>query len=269
MRDKINTSGPSSQSVANKGEAEVLPPGLKWIREVKGRHTGETCFLIGNGWSSTYWNIPAMKDHGILIGCNTAFEKHPLDYLIWQDTGPTPICVKAPCTKFMPIRKRSRVPEGRVDYSTTYFFGYGRYGKCDDNLELGNSGSLALQMAHFMGCATTILVGCDCCLIRDARSGIYRSNAFADKVATRVGSPPKAGYVKRVGDSNTTNALVGFAKLFERFSRRFENEMDVLKLGGFGIVEIPEIDWPDFYSEMHPRYRRHSRDSQHQPAEKQ
>lgn len=50
---------------------------VRWIWELRAKHDGETCFLLGNGWSITYYDPYRLKEEtqATLIGCNRAFQK--------------------------------------------------------------------------------------------------------------------------------------------------------------------------------------------------
>lgn len=235
---------------------------MRWIWELKDRHAGETLFLLGNGWSMRYYDAALMKQTGgVLMGCNRSFERYPLDYLIWQDSGISKCCIKAPCTKLMPHRKRTAFSEGEIDYSTTYFFGFGRYGERNmgSSVELSNSGSLALQMAHYFGFSTIILVGCDCEFIMDDKFTMH-SNIFRDAQVKRANHAKKKGApsaqlleLRRDGKTKYTNKnLMRFAKKFEELYNRFKGSVDIYRMGPHGILRIPSIEYESFWTDQHP-----------------
>ena len=238
-----------------------VPPQLKWIDQLKDIHQGETCFLLGNGWSIKYYRPELFrKMNGVLIGCNKSYTAYPLHYLIWQDTKVSELCTQFEGTKLMPIRKKERVR--RIDYDNTYFFGFGKYGKFRDacTLELSNSGCLAFQMAHHMGFGTVILVGCDCAFEKLGSPGntTLRSNIFDDRLLRDTGASQRKNYVKEVGTKKgrvlTASNLKGFAKKFHELYRRYRDDMDIFRMGDHGILEdIPVIDFEPFHSDQHPK----------------
>jgi hypothetical protein len=236
---------------------------VRWLWELMDKYDGETCFLLGNGWSITFYDPIKIKEEtgATFIGCNRAFQKWPLDYVIWQDSGISDICVKAPCTKIMPHRKLARFKDGGVDYSTTYFYGFGQYKQRfnQSSLELSNSGCLGFQLAHYMGFSTIILLGCDCEFIQE-KDLSFRANIFKDKQAVRTNNlAKKAGgarleEVHRDGRVKYTNKnMLRFAKKFEELYGRFKDDADIYRLGAHGILRVPSMDeYESFWSDKHP-----------------
>jgi hypothetical protein len=229
---------------------------IQWLNELNGIHEGKPGFVIGNGWSVRYYDTNKMAKKGVLIGCNLAFTLHPIDYLIWQDTAINIDCFKAKnCIKLAPIRKRKgagilgRKPD-------VYYFGFGKRRKVPGSLDLMNSGGLALQVLRLLGCNPIFLVGCDCELIREGAK--VHGNVFKDKQAAKAtlkGRCITSEVVIRNGKRHcSTHALIKFAKCFERLVEEF-SDREIYKMGDFGIVRIPSIEMPEFWSEEHPKLK--------------
>jgi hypothetical protein len=195
-----------------------------------------------------------------------------VDYLVWQDSQISQKCGRFKGTKCMPIRKRSRV--SCLNYNTTYFFGFGKYRPKKQEhptFELSNSGCVAFQLAHYMGFETIILVGCDCAVltvIDEHGDKTLRSNVFKDRVSDKAFRRGHRGYLRQVvaGGNRyyTTSSLQGFSSKWMELYRRFKEDVDIYKLGNFGILEIPVIEYPQFYSEEHPDVSKRERRRRHE-----
>ena len=48
-----------------------------WIGDLADKHKGQAGFVIGNGWSVQYYDIPKLKDAGVLIGCKRFLHQIP------------------------------------------------------------------------------------------------------------------------------------------------------------------------------------------------
>lgn len=224
----------------------------KWIDELVDRHKGEAGFVIGNGWTVNYYNVPALKNEGILIGCNLGFKKHPLDYVIWQDSNVDRECMRAPCVKLRLMRK-NRVPLANGE--DTYFWGFGNRHHSGALLH-NSSGGCALQMLHWMGCNPIILVGCDCMLVLQSGRNDFRSNVFLDKQASLARTDRGLRIEVNGHKIRTTKRLLDFVKEFEYWYEKLSPHINMYKMGEFGAVDIPYIDFPELWTEEHPRNRK-------------
>jgi len=235
--------------------------GERWIWDLKDRHKGETAFIIGNGWSAHYYDMHRIKKetNAVFIGCNKAFMKWPIDYIVWQDNNVNKLCIKAPCTKIMPHRKL-KLCKNLVDYDTTYFYGFGQYQKRFHNssLELSNSGCVAFQLVHYMGFETLIIVGCDCEIIMVPNSLELHSNVFEDRQVSRLNTRAKNSGIRleevvRDGKTKyTSKGLLRFSKKFEELYGRFRDDMDIFRMGNHGILRLPTMEYEAFWSDSHP-----------------
>jgi len=239
---------------------KVLPAPIQWVDRLYGLHKGQPGFLIGNGWSGRYYDSAQMKRKGILLGCNLAFTKHPLDYLVWQDSAINGRCLRARnVTKVIPIRKRKRSGELGLK-KDVFYFGFDRRKRgVPGAVELTNSGGIGLQLLYHFGCNPIFLVGCDCELILD-KNLKFHGNVFKDKQAMKVeANGKKAVKCEEVHINGrtayTTKALKKFAKKFKQLKNEL-SDVEIYKLGDFGIVDIEAIDVKEFWSDKHPNISR-------------
>ncbi|MFH2047757.1 MAG: hypothetical protein ABIK92_21740 [Pseudomonadota bacterium] len=224
----------------------------KWIDQLVDRHKDETGFVIGNGWTVNYYNIPALKNEGVLIGCNLGFQKHPLDYIIWQDRNVTDECRRAPCVKLQMMRRNKTPIANGTD---TYYWGFGNR-NINGALLHNSSGGCALQVLHWMGCNPIILVGCDCMLVPQPGRNEFRSNVFLDKQALLARTDRGCKITVGKQTIRTTKRLLEFAKEFEYWHEKLSQIVKIYKLGNFGTVDIPYIDFPEFWTDEHPGHRK-------------
>lgn len=241
-------------------------PATRWVNELKDAHVGDTLFLLGNGYSARLYDPIKMKaSGGYLMGCNDAFKIWPLDYVVAQDPEAVESCAKAACTKLLSHSRMLEVGINKFPYDSTYAWGFGKYqvrwGK--SSVELGSSGAIGLQLAHYMGFDTVIIVGCDCQFYVDSDCSIH-SNVLRDKQAAKVKKKAKKkggvqlkevirGGTKRY----TSNGFIEFAKKFEELYDRFKDDMGIYRLGDHGIIRIPSVDTSAFDSNLHPRKTTH------------
>jgi hypothetical protein len=204
--------------------------------------------VLGNGWSATFYDVEKIAGYGALIGCNLSFTKYPVDYLVWQDSGIVAKCLKFPGIKITSL-KFAKSHKKIVDWDTTFFLQYGRRRRDGINLFKSHSGGLALQIAAFLGCNPIILVGCDCCLFQDGKE--YRGNVFKDKQGARAKANPSSR--KRAGKGVYTIAhLQGFAGTFNKLYKALKEKHDIYKMGSFGIVDIPHVEFEELWTDKHP-----------------
>lgn len=241
---------------------------VKWITDLKGKHEGEIGIVCGNGWSMGFYDPAAMKAAGcVLLGCNQLYERIPyLDYLTFMDAHVIPSCLEWPGNKIMDFRKLAhREFYLKADLSNVYFFYSGRFGTGKgDKLEASNSGCLALQVARVMEFKTIILVGCDCEFMDVEEDLEYRSNIFKDRqVLKTIDAKRRRKNKKKILEQVTNNGeikftnniLHKFAHKFEQLYRRFRYDVNIFRMGTWGIVDIPSVDFPEFYSDEHPSRR--------------
>lgn len=242
----------------------------RWVTELKDAHVGDTLFLLGNGYSARLYDPFKMKaSGGYLMGCNSAFAAWPLDYVVAQDPEAVRECAKAECAKLLSHSRMRDMGIEKFPYDSTYAWGFGKYqsrwGK--SAVEIGNSGAIGLQLAHYMGFDAVFLVGCDCQFYIDSDCSIH-SNVFRDKQAYKAERKAKKqkGGVKleeviRGGTKRyTSKAFITFAKKFENLYDRFKDNMGIYRLGDHGIIRIPSVDTSAFDSDLHPRRTTHGVD---------
>ncbi len=235
----------------------VDPAKLRWIDELKDAHKGQMGFVLGNGWSMSYYDANKMKEDGVLFGCNECYTRFQLDYLTWQDSKVHHGCSGFDGVKLVPRRKG--FDSMLIDDDKAYFFGFGRLNKANPNtIRLMHSGGMALQLAIRLGCDPIILVGCDCRLFdmteEDEAAYEYKSNIF--KKGDRKDRVKKE-YLIYHGDKITTKQLDGFAKKFELIYDHFKEKCRIYQLGDWSIMDkIPSIEWEEYWSDEHPRRTR-------------
>lgn len=230
---------------------------IRWLAELEDAHKGEIGFLLGNGWSINFYDIGKLKGRGILIGCNDGHKTDPVDYLIWQDSNVAKDCCAAKdCIKIAPF-KMSRRGNYPIDPSTTYFYNTGgmKGGSC---LPRGNTGFKAFGLARILGFSVLILVGCDCRVFYNNKTGTYHSNRFQDKQASRI-LRKSGGKRRNIPDSKkvkngwmTTTLLQTFADMFGKAYSEHKEHMEIFHLGDFAIHSVPAIDFPELWSCAHP-----------------
>jgi hypothetical protein len=219
---------------------------FRWLHELYNEHVMEPAFVIGNGLSVRNYDTSKMVGHGILIGCNLGFEKHPLDYVVWQDTTVSEKCVRFKGKKITTPAIQKKIVKRKWPKHDTFIITFGRR-KQQFTITSSSTGQMALQIAVMMGCNPIFLVGCDGCAYEDEKGGI-RSNIFRDK--TNYGRGKR---IQVVNGLKTVPHLMGFAKGFTSYCQDHP-ERDFYKMGKFGLVQIPAIDFPEFYSEKHPKW---------------
>ena len=119
-----------------------------WVGELKDLYKGKPGFVLGNGWSMSYYGPEKMKEFGVLIGCNRSFEKYPVDYLVWQDKSVSEDILKR--YKGMMVCPYKRKSRGPIPLERAYFFT--PRGSDPNGLQFTNSGGMALRLAIKMGC---------------------------------------------------------------------------------------------------------------------
>jgi hypothetical protein len=135
----------------------------RWVSELIGKEANRPGFVLGNGYSISFYMPEFMHRDGVTIGCNLAFQRFPLDYLCWQDSGVHDACMRFQGPKVVPLRKKNRET---LDKKTTYYFSSGsKLPNITRRFRFGHTGLLAVQLAHLLGCNPIILVGCDCAFI--------------------------------------------------------------------------------------------------------
>lgn len=244
----------STSKTSSKMSQEILAkPSFHSFAELKDVHAGHIGFVVGNGWSSTYYDVDKMAKEGVLIGCNQAFRKFPVDYLVWQDSS-----VDGECACYAGPKITSR-RKGRIKLSTdsTYIFGFKKkdgVANKDGNLRLMHSGGLALQIAYTLGCNPIVLVGCDCRIFKvdgqDVKYKGYRSNIFADK---QVAKFTRKGDTLSVNGKYTNNHLKSFMRKLEQVYEQLKDHADIYMLGPWSIsTTIPWVEWKGYWSPDHP-----------------
>lgn len=230
-----------------------------WITDLIGIRANQVAFVLGNGYSISFYDSRKMKQNGILIGCNLSFKIHPLDYLCWQDSGVHEECKKFQGPKVVPLHKENRET---LDKETTYYFAGGATipGTVTRRLKFGHTGLLAVQLAYLMGCNPIILAGCDCCLLgasdfpKRSRHKEFTiggaSNIFKDKHIGR-------GKIKHPSGWWTTDSLQSFARSFRQLIvNDLGKEREFFRLGEWGILDfLPVIEIEEYWSDKHPRYK--------------
>lgn len=229
------------------------------LAELTGMHKGEMAFVLGNGWSIKYYDVKKLSQFGTLIGCNLAATRYPVDYLVFQDTGVVDKCKDFKGIKFCPY---GRCVRKNLDPETTFFIHSARMAIDDPaRVELMHSGGMALQIASVLGFKEIILVGCDCCMLEDEELKEMRSNIFEDKHVKRVQARKRGGMLKTVktehGVYKTVSQLIRFARKFDSLYEKLtkNNDLEVYRLGRWGILNIPIIEYKPFWSKAHPDIR--------------
>jgi len=214
-------------------------------------YAGKAGFVIGNGVSAEFYDLNKLYAAGINIGCNRAHETDPLHFLCWQDSGILESCAKFKGFKVTAMKKKKREV---LDPKTTFYF---RLGKTQGETSLfrrGHSGLLAIQLAYHLGCDPIILVGCDCRGFKE--NGKWRFNRFSDKPGSQVNT--KHMDIIEVNGRPTVSLLKGFAHDFDKMIKTWDGGRDAYHLGDYSIVNIPPIEFEEFWSDKHPGRRRHA-----------
>ena len=220
-------------------EKEIAESIFSDALSLAGAHHGTPAFVIGNGLSVKFFDTDKMGEKGIVLGCNLGFKMHKLDYLCWQDTKVSADCATFKgnkVTSLKNIKKHAKVAK------RWFCFNYGR--KLPRGFEKVHTGGLALQLAILMECDPIFLVGCDGTVI-DIGNGTFGSNVFTDKGAN-------AKLVKVDGKKSTPH-LWTHAKRFDQISEAYKEYASVFQMGDWGIVNVPHVDFPEFYSREHPK----------------
>jgi hypothetical protein len=226
---------------------------LHSLAELCGIHKGRMGFVLGNGWSATYYDINKLKNDGILIGCNKGFRRFPLDYLVWQDGSVDKECIQFKGPKITSHRKN----RAHMARPSLFFHGFSKLSATKSqpgNVRLMHSGGIALQVAIKLGCNPIVLVGCDCRMFKvdgqDVKFGGYKSNVFEDKQLRYFqGSKKKELLLEKP----STNHLQSFMKKFEQLYQHYKNDVDIYMLGPWSISNtIPWVEWPQYWSDSHP-----------------
>uniref|UniRef100_A0A6M3L5P9 DUF115 domain-containing protein n=1 Tax=viral metagenome TaxID=1070528 RepID=A0A6M3L5P9_9ZZZZ len=224
------------------------------VLELKNIHKGQRAFILGNGYSAMYYDSEKMAMNGTLIGCNRAFEVHPLTYLIFQDRALANVCGKFTGIKICPYRKALHE---HLDSKTTFYVNFVKHSE-KDSFDFTHSGGLALQIACFMGFDEILLVGCDCCFL-DSGGGKLTSNIFEDKHYKRIAGKPhtQKKAEKRNNGVTTVGSLERFAKIFKSIYNKNKGAQFIRKMGHWGIVDIPHIEYEGFWTDYHPERAAH------------
>ena len=238
----------------------------RWVTSLWHAHKDKPIFVVGNGKSKELYDIRKLREKGPIIACNYAYKFHPVDYLTFRDivfTGAKnalgnpniKLNVFETCVlefegpKIMPFMRAgfrygkngrqyfSKKLEALCDMQDDiYYFHWQRghpYGRnrsepdfTKNVISKGSSGLQGIMLAYIMGGNPIILVGMDCCALEGEKS----SNAYyAD--ATRLKVP--------MGNLMTTRHLKRSYLANMRFNKRHRHETQFLKLGNYGLMEIP------------------------------
>lgn len=215
--------------------------------ELIGEHSGKPAFVIGNGLSVKFYDTDKMAEKGVMIGCNLGFQIHKLDYLCWQDTKIAQSCAGFKGNKVTSYKHCSKTTGNMVALpgkrKNWYCFPYGK--KLPEGFNKINTGGLALQLAILMECDPIFLVGIDGCFVTGP-NGDTGSNMFTDKAKV------KKDVVKQRG-KNTTSHLFAHILTIEEMIKKYDDYCNVFQLGDWGLVNVPHVDFPEFYGREHPK----------------
>lgn len=230
----------------------------RWVTDLIGKEAHRPAFVLGNGFSVSYYMPELMKRDGVVIGCNLAFQRFPLDYLCWQDSGVNEACSKFPGPKVVPLRKSNR---NSLDQATTFYFTSGvKLPNVTRRFNFGHTGLLAAQLAHLLGCNPIIMVGCDCCFLgasdepvqleRNKYSVGGKTNIFKDK-------HQRKGKIKHERTGCWTNkTLQRFADSFRRLIKdSLQKDREFYRMGEWGILDfLPVLEVEEYFSDSHPSW---------------
>lgn len=242
----------------------------RWVNELYGKHTGETAFLLGNGWSLNYYDPELMRKDGVILGCNKAFTQYNVDYLFFQDTNILKTCAKFPGTKIFWSNRLDDCLE-LLDpqvMATSYVYSKGRKGhnRPNDERLVGykSTGAHAMQIAIFMGFSKIVMVGCDC-RVWDKPDGkeCYTANVFHDKVESARIVKKRSPIEKLPGGDLTSSLLNGFAKHMTMIYDTYKDRTTIEMAGPWGIstFRIPNREFPEYWSDKHPGMKGINNDS--------
>jgi hypothetical protein len=232
-----------------------------WLNELRNVHAGKIGFVIGNGWSSTYYDTSKMRRDGVTIGCNLGFTRFDLDYLTWQDMKVGKACSDFKGIKLCIFKHRKKYVH---DFENTYFFGLGKYPNKEskgNDIHIMHTGGMAVQLAYVLGCNPIVMVGCDCKIFTSvsghAETNGHRANVF--DVHPKGNPTLRAGRNKR-RHIGSENHLRGFAAKFERLYTSLKG-VDIYQMGDWSNVnQIPRVDWEEYWSDEHPGKGKHARE---------
>lgn len=223
-----------------KDEKEIRESKFSDALSLTGVHHGTPAFVIGNGVSVKFYDTNKMAKNGVMLGCNLGFTIHKLDYLCWQDSKVSEKCSQFEgnkVTSFKHVKKHAKVAGG------WFCFNYGR--KLPLGFEKIHTGGLALQLAILMECDPIFLVGCDGAAVKDS-DGNLKTNVFLDKGRIKIDRIA-------VNGKHTTAHLWTHAKRLNDICKRYEEYCNVFQVGDWGIVDVPHVDFPEFYGREHPK----------------
>lgn len=233
-------------------------PARHWVTELIGKEAHRTAFVLGNGASSNFYMPELMKRDGVTIGCNLAFQRFPLDYLCWQDSGVHEVCKRFPGSKVVPLRKKNR---DTLNLDSTYYFSSGtKLPNVTRRFQFGHTGLLAVQLAHLLGCNPIVLVGCDCCFIGAAdKPVLVRRNEFAvgGKANIFADKHQKKEKIQHRTGNWTTKPLQRFADGFRQLIKgHLQEDREFFRMGEWGILDfLPVLEIEDYFSDSHPSWR--------------
>jgi len=209
--------------------------------------------VLGNGWSLKYYDLDRMQQDGPIIGCNRAFEQYTMDYIVWQDSSVADACSRFKGIMFVPFRKRTKA---KVPLDRTYFFKPHQNEQMGDGIFWGSSGVMALQIAARMGFDPIIMVGCDCCLIKEGSS--RHSNVVRER---HLRHPRVTKGIHKVGNKETLPVFKSFARQFHKVYKKLKDRYNIFVLGDHSILDIPHIEIKEYWTDKHPGNRKkHARD---------
>jgi len=191
-------------------------------------------FVVGNGWSKTYFDIDKLKDIGIIIACNEAFKEHHVDLLMFQDVDKRDLfekIMKSYPLKVMhkSIKKTWQLEQVAEQKEKIFYYDLRRSFKHYNGLMKQLSGHMAFQLAYKLGCNPIILIGVDCC----AEGPNKRLNTH--NLQTRTLAKEQGKW--------TTTTLKASIKPLVKVYREIKDERKVFKLGNYGLLPFPIISW--------------------------
>ena len=230
---------------------------------------GKTAFIVGNGRGKTFYPVDLLP--GPIFACNLAYRHHRVDYLAFRDDlfdydnpdfhghNPTAVCLREfRGIKFTLGRKWSdevglaikqsvrfdgddrlyvwKWIQRGWEHQTLRFWPLGPWPD-GDKIVQSSTGCVQAQIAYLMGFRRLVLVGMDLCLL----PGEISSNTFVPDERENLHVDGRCRAV--------IGKMVEFKAQMDWFVSAVKDKVEIVKLGNFGALDIPAVEWSDLFKE--------------------
>jgi hypothetical protein len=164
-----------------------------------------TCFLLGGGRSRERYDVDALRDHGILFGCNDDWRTYSVDFLGFQDSPALDGALQFPGPKFVPWREYQEHERAALKKTNgnLFFYWADPWGppvahrewpqeRDKSRVYTGLTGFQNAQVALILGFTRLVFIGFDCyapgarCTVSESlENNRWKLHAFREYALTK------------------------------------------------------------------------------------